>query len=83
MGSVGVQITAWRDRCSSEACGLPTAPQLAVADGALGLWKARGRVGPAAREQRDWVHKTAEEPKSLHPKAKRALQEIWMAAPFK
>jgi transposase-like protein len=35
------------------------------------------------REQRCWVHKTANVlnklPKSLHTKAKRALQEIWMA----
>ena len=39
---------------------------------------------PTAREQRCWVHKTAnilnKLPKSLHTKAKRALQEIWMAA---
>jgi len=35
------------------------------------------------REQRCWVHKTANVlnklPNSLHAKAKRALQEIWMA----
>ena len=38
---------------------------------------------PTTREQRCWVHKTAnimnKMPKSLHGKAKRALQEIWMA----
>ena len=54
-----------------------------VADGALGFWKAAGEVWPKTREQRCWVHKTANVlnklPKSQQPKAKRALQEIWMA----
>ena len=63
--------------------GLSTAPELAVADGALGFWKALGEVWPTTREQRCWVHKTANVlnklPKSLHSKAKRVLQEIWMA----
>jgi putative transposase len=63
--------------------GLSVAPELAVADGALGFWKALGEVWPTTREQRCWVHKTANVlnklPKSLHAKAKRALQEIWMA----
>jgi len=63
--------------------GLSSAPELAVADGALGFWKALGEVWPKTREQRCWVHKTANVlnklPKSLHAKANRALQEIWMA----
>ena len=63
--------------------GLAVAPELAVADGALGFWKALGEVWPKTREQRCWVHKTANVlnklPKSQQPKAKRALQEIWMA----
>jgi transposase-like protein len=63
--------------------GLTVAPELAVADGALGFWKALGEVWPKTREQRCWVHKTANVlaklPKSQHPKAKRALQDIWMA----
>jgi len=63
--------------------GLAIAPELAVADGALGFWKALGEVWPKTREQRCWVHKTANVlnrlPKSQHAKAKRALQEIWMA----
>jgi putative transposase len=63
--------------------GLTTAPQIAIADGALGFWKALGEVWPTTREQRCWVHKTAnvlnQMSKSLHTKAKRALQEIWMA----
>src|SRR5262249_38776947 len=63
--------------------GLATAPQIAVADGALGFWKALGEVWPTTREQRCWVHKIAnilnKLAKSLHTKAKRALQEIWLA----
>ena len=61
----------------------PAARSLTVADGALGFWKAAGEVWPKTREQRCWVHKTANVldklPKSQQPKAKRALQEIWMA----
>jgi len=63
--------------------GLAMGPALAVADGALGFWKALAEVWPKTREQRCWVHKTANVlnklPKSLHGKAKRALQDIWMA----
>ena len=63
--------------------GLAMAPELAVADGALGFWKALPEVWPKTREQRCWVHKTANVlnklPKSLQRKAKHALQNIWMA----
>jgi transposase-like protein len=63
--------------------GLAAAPELAVADGALGFWQAIEEVWPKTRGQRCWVHKTANVlnklPKSQQPKAKRALQEIWMA----
>src|SRR5215211_6461674 len=52
--------------------GLSVAPELAVADGALGFWKALGEVWPTTREQRCWVHKTANVlnklPNSLHAK---------------
>jgi putative transposase len=67
--------------------GLAMGPELAGADGALGFWKAVEEVWPKTRGQRCWVHKTANVlnklPKSQQPKAKRALQEIWMAAPKK
>ena len=63
--------------------GLTVRPELAIADGALGFWKAAGEIWPTMRDQRCWVHKTANVlgklPKSQQPKAKRALQEIWMA----
>ena len=75
---------SWRDLLLDlKRRGLTMAPELAVADGALGFWKALGEVWPNTAEQRCWVHKTANVlnklPKSLHAKAKRALQEIWMA----
>ena len=41
---------------------LSTAPKLAVADGALGFWKAIGEIWPKTGEQRCWVHKTANIP---------------------
>jgi len=63
--------------------GLSIGPELAVADGALGLWQAVEEVWPKTRRQRCWVHKTANVlnklPKSQQSRAKRALQEIWMA----
>lgn len=63
--------------------GLDAQPELMIADGALGFWKAAGEVWPKAAEQRCWVHKSANVlaklPKSQQPKAKRSLQEIWMA----
>ena len=63
--------------------GLKTGPGLAVGDGALGFWKALREVYGETREQRCWVHKTAnvlnQMPKSLQAKAKGHLQDIWMA----
>src|ERR1700693_2460024 len=63
--------------------GLAMGPELAVADGAVGFWQAVEEVWPRTRGQRCWVHKTANVlnklPKSQQSKAKRALQEIWMA----
>lgn len=64
--------------------GLATPPKLAVGDGALGFWKALAEVFPSTREQRCWVHKTANVldklPKSKQPHAKAMLHEIWMSA---
>jgi transposase-like protein len=63
--------------------GLKVAPKLAVGDGALGFWKALRKVYPATQVQRCWFHKMGNVlnklPKSVHAKAKAALQEIWMA----
>ena len=58
-------------------------PTLATADGALGFWAACRKVWPATREQRCWVHKTANVldklPKRLRNEAKDKLHQIWMA----
>ena len=63
--------------------GLTIDPKVAVGDGALGFWKALPQVFGSTREQRCWVHKTANVlnklPKGQQAKAKAALHEIWMA----
>ncbi|MDH3910148.1 MAG: IS256 family transposase [Rhodospirillales bacterium] len=63
--------------------GLTIGPELAIGDGALGFWKALRELSGRTREQRCWVHKTANVlnklPKGLQPRAKQHLQEIWMA----
>ena len=63
-----------------QARGLETAPLLAIGDGAMGFWAALDDAYPETRQQRCWVHKTAnilnELPKSKQGKAKAALQEI-------
>jgi putative transposase len=67
-----------------QARGLTTAPLLATGDGALGFWKALRKLFPATREQRCWVHKTAnvldKMAKGQQPKAKAMLHDIWQAA---
>jgi putative transposase len=64
--------------------GLVVDPKLATGDGALGFWKALRRVYATTREQRCWVHKTANVldnlPKRLQPEAKEKIHNIWMAA---
>jgi putative transposase len=66
-----------------QARGLTQAPTLAIGDGALGFWKALRQVFPTTREQRCWVHKTANVldklPKGVQPKAKGMLHDIWQA----
>ena len=63
--------------------GLTIAPKLATGDGAMGFWGALRTVYTETREQRCWVHKTAnvlsKMPKSVQPRAKADLHEIWMA----
>jgi transposase-like protein len=63
--------------------GLKIGPKLAVGDGALGFWAALREVYPGCREQRCWVHKTAnvldKMPKSVQGKAKAMLHEMWQA----
>lgn len=63
--------------------GLAIAPKITVGDGALGFWAALRKVFPEKMEQRYWVHKKANVlnklPKSVQPKAKGDLHEIWQA----
>lgn len=58
-------------------------PELVIGDGALGFWAAADQIYPDTRQQRCWVHKTANVlnklPKSSQPNAKQALHDIWMA----
>ena len=64
--------------------GLGEPPKLATGDGSLGFWLALAKVFPATRQQRCWVHKTANVldklPKNQQPAAKAMLHEVWMAA---
>lgn len=63
--------------------GMTIAPELAIGDGALGFWNAVTKFWPTTRHQRCWVHKTAnilnKVPKSVQPRMKESLQDIWMA----
>jgi transposase-like protein len=63
--------------------GLAVAPELAIGDGALGFWKALEQQFGPTRHQRCWLHKTLNVlnklPKSVQPRAKADLKEIWMA----
>ena len=64
--------------------GLQHGPLLTVGDGAMGFWAALEEVFPATRGQRCWFHKMGNVlnalPRSQHGRARKALQEIWMAA---
>ena len=63
--------------------GLRDGPELCTGDGALGFWAALREVFPKAREQRCWVHKTANVldklPKKVQPHAKKLIHEMYMA----
>jgi len=74
---------SWREvLLNLKARGL-TAAALAIGDGALGFWAALEEIFPETRHQRCWCHKTQNVlnalPKSVQPKAKQALQDIWRA----
>jgi transposase-like protein len=63
--------------------GLNLDPELATGDGALGFWQALHEAWPRTRQQRCWVHKTANVlnklPVSLQAKAKQDLHAIYEA----
>jgi transposase-like protein len=83
---IGVRESAqsWRELpVDIKARGLVVPPQIAVGDGAMGLWKALDEVFPGTRHQGCWAHKTADVlntfPKSVQPAVKADLREIWQA----
>jgi putative transposase len=87
---VGVRESAqsWHELLIDlKARGLQVAPELAVADGALGFWKALDEVFPGTCHQRCWFHKTGnvlnKVAKSIQPAVKQDLREIWMAPDLK
>jgi putative transposase len=63
--------------------GLTEGPKLAIGDGGLGFWAALPEVYPETKEQRCWVHKTAnildKMPSSVQPKAKEKIHDMYMA----
>lgn len=74
---------SWREvLLALKARGLKT-PKLAIGDGAMGFWAALEEIFPTTRQQRCWVHKTANVlnclPKRSQPKAKKMLHDIWQA----
>lgn len=75
---------SWRELLLDlKARGMNT-PHMAIADGALGFWKALQEIYPATRQQLCWVHKTRNVtnalPKKLHPSAKENVREIYTSA---
>jgi len=66
-----------------KARGLTHLPALAVGDGALGFWAALRDEFSTTREQRCWVHKTAnildKMPKGVQSKAKAMIHDMYMA----
>lgn len=63
--------------------GLRKGPFCATGDGSLGFWNALSKLYPETKHQRCWVHRMANVldklPKSIQPKAKTDLHEIYMA----
>jgi transposase-like protein len=63
--------------------GLTHVPAVAVGDGALGFWAALREEFSTTREQRCWVHKTAnildKMPKGVQSKAKTMIHDMYMA----
>ena len=75
---------SWREvLLDLKARGLKSFAKLAIGDGALGFWAALREVSPKTKEQRCWVHKTAnildKMPTSVQAKAKTMIHEMYMA----
>jgi putative transposase len=75
---------SWKELLRSlKTHGLAHEPALAVGDGALGFWAALREEFPSTREQRCWVHKTAnildKMPKGVQSKAKKRIHDMYLA----
>lgn len=74
---------SWREVLLGLKARGMNAPKLAVGDGAMGFWAALDEVYSETRQQRCWMHKTGNvlncAPKSVQPKMKAALHDIWQA----
>ena len=75
---------SWQDVLRDiKSRGLQEPPAIAVGDGALGFWAALAEEFPKTREQRCWVHKTAnildKMPKGVQGKAKQRIHDMYMA----
>lgn len=59
------------------------APKLAIADGAMGFWKALSQLYPSTKRQRCWFHKMGnvlnKVPKNMQGAFKSALYNIWQS----
>lgn len=66
-----------------KARGLKHMPASATGDGALGFWAALKEEWPETKEQRCWVHKTAnmldKMPKGVQGRAKERIHDMYMA----
>ena len=75
---------SWRETIMDLKSRGMNEPQLAIADGAMGFWKAASELWPSTKGQRCWLHKMGNVlnrlPKSSQSNAKRDMQNIWMAA---
>ena len=76
-------VQSWREVLLNLKARGMNAPKLAVGDGAMGFWAALDEVYSETRHQRCWMHKTGNVlncvPKSVQPKIKSALHDIWQA----
>lgn len=75
---------SWKDFLQDlRSRGMTQSPSLAIGGGALGFWAALEEELPHCRQQRCWVHKTAnildKMPKSVQPNAKKMIHEMYMS----
>ena len=80
---VGRSTQSWREVLLRLTIRGLNAPQLAIGDGAIGVWVAMDEVYPAALQQRCRQHQTINVlnclPKLFQTKAHNAIHNIWQA----